>query len=64
MEQPPVLVALALVPALVGGLTVAVVVLVAVRGSSAGAGAGAGAGADAVDAMVAVADERLGSTRA
>ncbi len=53
------LVALALVAALVGGLTVAVVVLVAVRGSS----AGAGAGADAVDAMVAVADERLGSTR-
>ncbi len=57
MEQPLVLVALVLVAALVGGLAVAGVVLVGLRGHS------RGAGADVVDAVVAVADERLGSTR-
>lgn len=57
MEQPLVLVGLGLGAALVGGLAVAVVVAIVLRGR------GPGADGALVDAVVAVADQRLGATR-
>ncbi len=57
MSQPLLLVVVGAGAALVGGLAVAAVVLVVLRARSIGAGAGV------VDAVVAVADERLGATR-